>query len=356
MVPHPHQDAAQDPWPGDTLRLCDVPALLVLCDERGHVLAASPPAEALLRRIAELPPSASSDPETTPRPLLPAGLWPALAAVDSGDAIQWRPADGTLCLGCTRYRLGDGRVLILMREVSDKQRALSQRVHEQRLEATGSLVAAIAHDIRGALSSVLFNADVLVNRGSQLDPAALRPFLLEILGGAERLKQIVDGLLHFARLGPQVAPDTPIEHVLTRALAVVRPRLRDRSVVLTVDPVPSGLYVHGNPLHIEQILVNLLHNAVESRPGALAVRITCSRRGDGNVLVRVCDDGPGVAADVQRRIFEPFFTTKPFSTGLGLSTGREAARQLGGDLVLEPSERGACFGLVLRGAAVGGPV
>jgi signal transduction histidine kinase len=353
MVPHPHQDPAQDPWPGDTLRLCDVPALLVLCDERGHVLAASPPAEALLRRIADATPA---DPETThARPGLPAGLWPALAAVDSGDAIQWRPADGALCLGCTRYRLGDGRVLILMREVSDKQRALSQRVHEQRLEATGSLVAAIAHDIRGALSSVLFNADVLVNRGSQLDPAALRPFLLEILGGAERLKQIVDGLLHFARLGPQVAPDTPIEHVLTRALAVVRPRLRDRSVALAVDPVPPGLYVHGNPLHIEQILVNLLHNAVESRPGALAVRITCSRRGDGNVLVRVCDDGPGVAADVQRRIFEPFFTTKPFSTGLGLSTGREAARQLGGDLVLEPSERGACFGLVLRGAAIGGP-
>ncbi len=344
MVPHPHQAAppgelspGQDPWPGDTLRLCDVPALLALCDERGHVLAASPPAESLLGRLGAADHA------------LPDGLWPALAAVDPGDAIQWRPADGSLCLGCTRYRLGDGRVLILMREVSDKQRALSQRVHEQRLEATGSLVAAIAHDIRGALSSVLFNADVLVTRGAQLEPAALRPFLLEILGGAERLKQIVDGLLHFARLGPQVAPDTPIDHALTRALAVVRPRLRDRAVDLTVDPIPAGLHVHGNPLHIEQILVNLLHNAVESRPGPIHVRITCSRKGR-HVHVRVCDDGPGVAPDLQPRIFEPFFTTKPLGTGLGLSTGREAARQLGGDLVLEPSDRGACFGLTLPGA------
>lgn len=342
MAPHSHPGPApgepttgQDPWP-DTLRLCDVPAPLALCDDRGHVLAASPPAEELLRRSA-------ADERT-----LPDGLWAALTAVDPGDAIQWRPADGALCLGCTRYRLGDGRVLILMREVSDKQRALALRVHEQRLEATGSLVAAIAHDIRGALSSVLFNADVLVHRGAKMDPGALRPFLLEILGGAERLKQIVDGLLHFARLGPQVAPDTAVDHVLTRALAVVRPRLRDRAVGITVDPAPPGLFVQGNPLHIEQILVNLLHNAIESRPDPIHVRVDCHRRPDGKVVVRVCDDGPGVAPEVQPRIFEPFFTTKPLSTGLGLSTGREAARQLGGDLVLEPSERGACFGLVLR--------
>jgi signal transduction histidine kinase len=346
MVPQPHRDpSGSDPWPGDTLRLSDVPALLVLCDERGHLLAASPPAEALLRRAA-------SDPSAPVN--LPDGLWPALAAVDPGDAIQWRPASGALCLGCTRYRLGDGRNLILMREVSDKQRALSQRVHEQRLEATGSLVAAIAHDIRGALSSVLFNADVLVHRAGALEPAALRPFLLEILGGAERLKQIVDGLLHFARLGPQIAPDSPIDQVLSRALAVVRPRLRDRPITLTLEPAPADLRVKGNPLHIEQILVNLLHNAVEARPGPVHIRIASQRRDDGTVHVRVCDDGPGVAPDLQPRIFEPFFTTKPFSTGLGLSTGREAARQLGGDLVLEPSERGACFDLVLR-AAEGGP-
>ncbi|MBL9104738.1 MAG: HAMP domain-containing histidine kinase [Myxococcales bacterium] len=348
MVPSPHHDTppgaparppGADPWPGDTLRLADVPAMLALCDERGHLLAASPPAEALLVRLGAVGPE------------LPAGLWPALAAVDPGDAIQWRPADGTLCLGCTRYRLGDGRALILMREVSDKQRALAQRVHEQRLEATGSLVAAIAHDIRGALSSVLFNADVLVHRTGTLDPAALRPFLLEILGGAERLKQIVDGLLHFARLGPQVAPDTPIDQILTRALAVVRPRLRDRPVTLAVGAAPPDLRVKGNPLHIEQILVNLLHNAVESQSGPLHVRIDVERRGDGTVRVRVGDDGPGIAPDLQPRVFDPFFTTKPFSTGLGLSTGREAARQLGGDLALLPSDHGACFGLVLPAAA-----
>jgi signal transduction histidine kinase len=339
---------ASPAWDGEALRLAEVAAPLALCDAHGRLLTVTASARELLIRVGVV------------GERLPASLWALLRAAGAGEAALWRPEGGALCLGATRYAVGEGHALLLMREVSDKQRELSQRMHQQRLEATGSLVTAIAHDIRGALASVIFNADVLATRGARMDATRQRPFLAEILDGAERLKEIVDGLLDFARLPSTVAsatlpgapppaarqPVTDLEPLLQRCASLLRPKFRDGAAELTISHASPALRVLGNPLIIEQIVNSLLHNAVEA--GAHLVCIHCEPAGDGRVRVRVHDDGPGIARELQPRIFEPFFTTRPSSTGLGLSTAREAARHIGGDLLLDTTEHGASLSLLLR--------
>ncbi len=340
MTPSKTTPADPSPaWDGQALRLAEVAAPLALCDSEGRLLTLTASARALLARV-----EVGED-------MLPATLWQTLCAAATGEAALWRPEGAALCLGCTRYDVGAGHHLLLMREVSDKQRELSQRMHQQRLEATGSLVTAIAHDIRGALASVIFNADVLATRGAAMDPAAMRPFLSEILGGAERLKEIVDGLLDFARLRAHPQPLTALEPVLQRAATTLRPKFRECSADLSITHAAPALRGSGNPLIIEQILGSLLQNAIEA--GARHVCVHLEPTTDGRVRVRVHDDGPGVAPELHDRIFEPFFTSHGAHPGLGLSTGREAARHVGGELVLDPSEHGASFSLYLRGG--GGP-
>lgn len=320
--------------PPGLLQLDQVAAPLALCDGEGRLLARTPAAAELLTRCGAA------------EGWLPGALWRQLSAVPCGEAVTWRP-EGTLCLGCTRYAVGGAQMLVLMREVSGKQRELSQRVHQQRLEATGSLVAAIAHDIRGALSTVIFNADVLATRGVEMDRETLGTFLTEIMGGAERLKEIVDGLLDFARLRTQVQPTIALDPVLQRCAALLRPKFRDRAAELTITHAEAEPRVRGNPLIIEQIVQSLLQNALEA--GARHVCMHSEPAADERVRLRVHDDGPGVAPDLHERVFEPFFTTKNASTGLGLATSREAARHIGGDLVLDPAEYGASLSLFMRG-------
>lgn len=321
-----------------SLCLDDVGAPLAVCDDAGGLIACTPAARELLVRC-------NADPSR-----LPETLWRELIAVPWGEAITWHPA-GELRLGCTRYAVGERRSLVMMREISGKQRELSKRMHQQRLEATGSLVAAIAHDIRGALASVIFNADVLATRGADMDTTTQEAFLGEILGGAQRLKEIVDGLLDFARLRDQAQPAIVLGPVLQRCVSLLRPKFRDRAAELTVTHAEPDASVHGNALIIEQIIQNLLQNALEA--GAHHICIHSEQAPDDRVRVRVHDDGPGVAAEDLERIFEPFFTTRSEGSGLGLATSREAARHIGGDLVIDPVEYGTSFSLFLRSGGAG---
>ncbi len=318
---------------GAVLDLEQVAAPLALCDGDGRLVAGTPAARELLAACG------------AEEARIPEALWRELTAVPCGEAVTWRP-EGALCLGCTRYAVGDQQMLVLMREVSGKQRVLSQKMHQTRLDATGSLVAAVAHDLRGGLSTVIFNADVLATRGVDMDEATLRTLLGEIMGGAERLKVIVDGLLDFAHLHDQVQPPFAIDPILRRCMAVLRSKFRERAAELTLTHAEPGAQVRGNPLIIEQIVQNLLRNALDA--GAQHICIHSEPSLDGRLRLRVHDDGTGVRPELHERIFEPFYTTKRESSGLGLATSREAARQIGGDLVIDATDHGASFSLFLR--------
>jgi signal transduction histidine kinase len=333
------------------LRLDDIGAPLLVLDAAARMLEATPSAAVLIARFqlaSELPAP------------LPIDLARELANTPFGVPITWRPrAELDAVLGCTRYPLGDGRRLLLMREITEQQRALSQRLHRQRLEETGRLAAVMAHDLRSPLSSIVYNVDLLHTRACELSPQTVRGLLHETQLAADQMRRTIAGLLDFVRLGPPVVATQSLREVVDRVSSLLRPVFRAGSHELRIELHDGDVRVRGNPLTIEQIFVNLLVNATEASDRPAHVRIASRHlpagahpqrtwRAEGDmVVVRVSDDGPGIAPDLAASVFEPFVTAKPNGTGLGLTIAREAAQSLGGQIMLEDVAVGCTMAVVL---------
>jgi signal transduction histidine kinase len=330
-----------------TLEIDSLEAPVALCSRTGNVGTASPMATSLLKRLSIL--------DRVPAPL-PVELWRLLERTPAGEAVEWRPPRARASvLGCTRYAAAGGAYVLLMREVSDKHHLLSERLHRQRLESTGQLVASIAHDIRSSVASIVYSADFLEASGNAVTPDRLAETLHDIGAASRCLQLTVDGLLDYARLGPSISVPVSVRGVLSRAQGLLRSYYRDGAHRVRVDVAPEAEWVRGNPIIIEQIFVNLLVNAAEAAPSprsvvvtAFPVETTFSHSESANrICIRVWDDGPGVPRSVRDLVFQPFFTTKEHGSGLGLTIAREAAENLEGELVLGDGDQGACFTLYL---------
>ncbi|HWA77286.1 MAG TPA: ATP-binding protein [Polyangiaceae bacterium] len=333
----------------EVLALNAIEAPIALCSKSGQLEAATPVALDLLRRLGVV---------DSAKATLPSDLWHLLEHAEAGEAVEWRPPNAQRnLLGCTRYDVSQTGSLLLMREVSVKHLAFSRRLHRQRLESTGRLVASIAHDIRSAVASIVYSADFLSVSGDSLTPDGLRETVHEISEASRRLRLTVDGLLDYARLGPSIAVPVSLREVLNRAQGLLRSLYREGAHRMRVELESDAEWALGNPISIEQIFVNLLLNAAECSPTPRTVAVTsvASPAPDApdstelsHVCVRVWDDGPGIPEAERDSVFDPFFTTKQNGTGIGLTSAREAAESFDGRLLLEPVSRGACFALYLR--------
>lgn len=331
------------------LDLATIEAPLLLCTEKGHLRLATPSALALLRQVAIV---------EQPRSL-PVDLWRMLERAPTGEAIEWRPPSAPhSVLGCTRYAAGHDAYLLLMREVSAKHIAQSERLRRQGLDSTERLVASIAHDIRSSVASVVYSAGFLQVSGADIEPTALSETVKDLSKASATLQFTVDALLDFARLGPNVSVPVPLREVIHRALASVSAHYEGGGHRLRMDFAPRAEWVRGNPLVLEQIFVNLLLNAIETSTEPRCVIVTAfpvvppaRRRADSPfyVCVRVWDDGPGIPEDMRKYVFDPFFSTKHGGAGLGLAIAQQAAESLDGTLELTDDASGTCFSVCLPG-------
>ena len=330
----------------DRLRLADIGAPLAVLDDNARVIEATPAAVALIARFQLA---------TTLPVQLPHDLARELASTPLGVPIVWRPRpELDAVLGCTRYALGDDHRLLLMCEITEQQRALSRRMHRQRLEETGRLAAQMAHDLRSPLSSIVYNVDLLQNRAGELSANA-RELLRETEIAADQLRRTIEGLLDFVRLGPPVNTTQSLRDTFDRVSSLLRPMFRAGSHELRTELHDDQLRLRGNPLTIEQIFVNLLVNAIESSDRPVHVCISSERVApaapglrpwrtmDDMVRIRVTDDGPGIPAELSVTVFEAFVTSKPHGTGLGLAIAREAAQSLGGQVALDAATSGCAM-------------
>jgi len=167
--------------------------------------------------------------------------------------------------------------------------------------------------------------------------------------GAERVRDIVADLRRLSADGSgELAEFDLVDTSRVAANWVLRGRAG--GVDLRHEGCDS-LIVRGRAGHIQQVVMNLVQNALDVLEGQTGGRITVTCRAEGDrAVLQVADNGPGVMPDVQAMIFDPFFTTKPVGkgTGLGLSISHKIASEHGGTLLLCPDQaRGACFRLEL---------
>jgi len=289
-----------------------------------------------------------------PGDMLPIPLIAELREALLGEAIMWRPRGETgPILGSTRYQLGAQHHLLLVREITNQQRAIAKRMHQQRLEETGKLVAHIAHELRTPLGSIVYNADVL---GSRDLGGGNKELVADINVAAETLRRTIAGLLDYVRLGPPVRETMSLRDLANRVQSLLRPMFRAGNHELTISFHDEDVRVNGNTMSLEQIFVNLLVNAIEASPKPAKIQITSSPvpaeyprkwRAREVVLISVQDDGPGIPAERRESVFEAFVTSKPHGTGIGLTLAREAAVSIGGYLSLEDSPTGCRFAVIL---------
>jgi signal transduction histidine kinase len=242
------------------------------------------------------------------------------------------------------------------------------RLYEQSQELLGRVqamhrqrdlsFAMMNHELRNALTGVFGWAERLV-RGKGDAEAAARA-AREVYEGAERTITLLNNFLDLTRLDAgKVRPvmrDLDLHAEVGRAIATVRPAAEAKRLVVEERFANGVTSIRTDPVRLEQILVNLLSNAVRHSPegGAITVEVAS---GKDAVTFRVVDRGPGIPPELHDRIFEPFERFNPHSgigTGLGLPVSRRLAEVLGGVLTVESRVGGgATFLLTLPAPGTG---
>jgi two-component system, NtrC family, sensor histidine kinase HupT/HoxJ len=254
--------------------------------------------------------------------------------------------------------------------------AQAQLVRNEKLASLGRLLAGVAHELNNPISFVYANTHALERYAGKFETyfarvqeGASREELIQLRqdlrldrevtnlreatkgarDGAERVRDIVEDLRRLSAdgSGEKVVFDLA-ETVRVAASWVLRGR--KEPVALEMDPM-QPVPVLGRPGHIQQVVMNLVQNAVDALDGQAdgKVRLSVLRQGNRAEL-SVADNGPGIPPDLAASIFDPFFTTKPVGrgTGLGLSISHKITEEHGGTLVLcDPAGPGACFRLTL---------
>jgi signal transduction histidine kinase len=210
------------------------------------------------------------------------------------------------------------------------------------------VVAGIAHEIRNPLNSIRLTSRVLSRRLADQPQAQESTGL--ITSEIDRLDSLLSSLLVFGADEPGKLRRQPIQPLLERTLALVKPHARERNVDLQYQ-IDSDCEATVDGDHLQQALMNLLLNAIDASGTNGAVALSVRHSAD-DVEIRVEDSGPGLTAEQQDRIFEAFYTTKSDGTGLGLAVTKTLLEKMGATIVAGGSSGGACFRISLRTAEI----
>lgn len=203
-------------------------------------------------------------------------------------------------------------------------------------QAQRKFLADVAHQMRTPLAGIRVSSELLLFQAEDASPEERERLLGNLVRETNRVSRLVNGLLRIARLDLDTGlllESTDLEQ-LCRSEVERQQDLTEHTVRLVLDDPPSGP-VLIDPNQFREVLANLLDNA--RRFANSTIEVTLSEYPDGRCVVRVKDDGPGVADDDHERIFERFVSLGPaHGTGLGLPIARSIARAHGGDLTSTP--------------------
>jgi signal transduction histidine kinase len=207
-------------------------------------------------------------------------------------------------------------------------------VQSEKLASIGEMAAAVAHGLRNPLASLRASAQLALRHP---DSPAAREHLAAIIQEVDRLDRRITHLLAFSRPAPFHPIPERVPQLVQEILPAFAERLRAQGVTLDQDFSTSLPEVRVDPMKLEQVLVEIVSNALDAMPSGGRLTITGRMEQSGEtagLVVAVRDTGGGIPEQVLPSVFEPFFTTRPEGTGLGLATARRFVEQHGGRLNL----------------------
>ena len=227
--------------------------------------------------------------------------------------------------------------------------ANQQLLQAAKLASVGELASGMAHEINNPIGIILGRTDYVLTTQDGLS-TEVKDDLKVVRNQAERVAMTVRGLLTFARPSPLHIQRIDLGNIVDDAIALETPRCKTAKVDIQRSSSGKIPHIEADPDRLQQVLVNLMNNAIDAMPKGGRLSVNIANGGGKNVFVNVSDTGVGISEEDQVRIFDPFFTTKPAGkgTGLGLAVSYGIVRDHGGEIRVSSSPgKGTTFTVVL---------
>jgi two-component system sensor kinase FixL len=238
----------------------------------------------------------------------------------------------------------------LIRDISDRQETerrlhdlQADLIHVSRLSAMGELASALAHELNQpltAISNYLLAAQQLVQRGPE-HAARATEIIGKSIDQAMRAGQIIRQLRNFVQKREVERAPADIDKVVDEASALAFIGLKERGIRVAIERQDGLPQVPIDRIQIQQVLINLIRNAVDAMEGQnrreLTIQISAH---EGEIRISIIDTGSGIPRDMEEKLFQAFATTKPTGMGVGLSISRNIVEAHGGKLWFEPNPGG----------------
>jgi PAS domain S-box-containing protein len=252
------------------------------------------------------------------------------------------------------YR-GVGRHITERRLAEEALRAVqAELAHANRVTAMGQLTASIAHEVNQPIAATVTNAQAALHwlRAQPPDLGEVRASLARIVEDGKRAGNVIGGIRALINKVPPRKDRFDLNEAVLETIALTRSEVHNHGILLQTELAPGLPRVGGDRTQLQQVILNLILNAVEAMggidEGMREIRINTEREAGGGVLITVRDSGPGLdPADVER-VFTAFYTTKPMGMGMGLAICRSMVEAHGGRMWASANEpRGAVFQFTL---------
>jgi len=241
----------------------------------------------------------------------------------------------------------------LLKEIQDRKdteevlkRTRSELVHAAKMATLGQMSAGINHELNqplAAIRSYSDNARQLLGK-DRMDEASWN--MAQIGELTDRMAQLGVQLKEFSRKSSGELEIVPLQGVIDGALEILYPAIRKNDVRLDVNLNPESIKLFANQVLLQQVIVNLLGNAIQAVEGRNIrhIEILAYEKAD-RAIIEVKDSGGGISAENLSKVFDPFYTTKPSGQGLGLglTITERISKDIGGDVRAETSSSGAIF-------------
>src|SRR6476620_10223172 len=288
-------------------------------------------------------------------------IWGAMHG--HGPFLQQSPAENALAL--QMFLIVTGTPLMFLSVLLEDDRRSQQALHEDeedarrhreqinqlsRVSLLGEMTALLAHELNQPLSAIVSNASAgtrFIDQGRE-DSAKLRYILGDVESDANRAYDIIRNVRNTIKKGDPARRQIDLNELVTNVAHVVRPDAVGNSCEVETSLAKDLPPIEGDPVQIQQVLVNLVSNAFDAMrqtpPGQRKVEISTDGNGDGEVRLSVRDHGSGIPREVHDRLFDQFFTTKEHGLGMGLAIVRSIVEAHGGKIHAENvADGGACF-------------
>jgi signal transduction histidine kinase len=227
-----------------------------------------------------------------------------------------------------------GLILFLLHErhlrrdaEGESQMRMTELAHVNRQSTTSELSSSIAHELNQPLGSILTNTETaeLILKSDNPDLGEIREILADIKRDDQRAGEVIRRLRGFLKQTPFETRDIDLNEVMGEVFKFLAVQASARNVALYLQTAPGALRIKGDPIQLQQVILNLVVNSMDAMAAIPYGRTVIGRtelNGGSTVEISIADSGPGIPPDKLAQVFDPFFTTKDQGMGIGLSIAR----------------------------------